>query len=83
MNDLDQFNLSSNSSDFLSFDSSERSGRDLFKQVDNKKGGQSKVLGDRYSTISMRSEGEIGIDESSDDASIGEIKYPGSTLKQS
>ena len=37
--------------------------------------------GERYSTISLRSEGEIGLDESEGDVSIGEIRYPGSTLK--
>ena len=73
MNDLDQFNLSSNSSDFMSLDSSQHA---LFKQVDPKKVG-----GTRYSTISVRSEGELG-GESADDISIGEIRFPGSTLKQ-
>lgn len=52
--------------------------RDLFKPIDHQKKHQRH--GTRYSTISQRSEGELGA-EDSDDISIGEIRFPGSTLK--
>lgn len=79
VSDLDQFNLSSvSSSDFLSLDSSHRSGKELFKEL-GKSARMTAKGGGRYSTLSQRSEGEVG-QQSDDDVSIGEIRFPRTTL---
>ena len=90
LTDIDQFNLSSASSDFMSLESSQMSqdrGGDLFRTVEHTgRGiGMKGKQGTRYSNISQgeRSEGEVGsVEQSDDDVSIGENRFPGHTLSQ-